>query len=92
MQEYQHILVYLENILYLCQIQILLLFHKKLKLKRTRKINKISKRKYYKGNGAVIRTSAEGKEKEIIEDIKCKINGKRLSKKSRWPQSTTTII
>ena len=60
-----------KNILFLCQIQILLPFHKKQRTKKNKKdLYGLVRKTISKGNGAVVRTSAEGKEKEIIEDIK----------------------
>lgn len=46
-----------------------------------KRLVKLVKENLEQGNGAIIRTSAQGKEKEIIEDIKIfKINGIKLLK------------
>ena len=47
---------------------------------------KLVKENLSEGNGAIIRTSAEGKEKEIIDDIK-NIESEKLNNKDEKPQS-----
>ena len=52
--------------------------------KEQQRLIKLVKENLSKGNGAIIRTSAEGKEKEIIEDIK--------NIENKWNKITQTSI